>query len=243
MSAEAEKVERLKAILNARAEHKHVPEYADEYKELRKELLANPNMKEALPRFVRTCASLDEFWQYIKEKGLLSYDSRRRFLREEFEKLILSLNASDDGTKREVFFPKGTTHDAYTHIRSILQTATTDLFIVDGYMDATIYRLLSTVPSPRLNVKFLTWNIPSDFTLEAKKFSTQHPHFTIELRKAQDFHDRFIFIDNAKSFLLGASIKDAGNRGFTVLPIEELKIVQFILGYANQVWDTASVIS
>jgi hypothetical protein len=42
------------------------------------------------------------------------------------------------------------------------------------------------------------------------------------------------------SYLLGASIKDAGNKGFTIVPLQEASIVRFILDHADPVWASAT---
>jgi hypothetical protein len=91
-----------------------------------------------------------------------------------------------------------------------------------------------------VNVRILTSKHPADFALEAKKFMKQHPGFSVEIRKTKDFHDRFIFRDQTRCYLLGASIKDAGNKGFTVVPLQEPSIVRFILDHADQVWASAT---
>ena len=89
-------------------------------------------MKEALPRFVRRVHTLGQFLNSVKsEQNLPSYASRRKFVADAFRPLIESI---DDGTRTEgqKFFPKGSDHDAYTHIREILQRASTSLLIIDG---------------------------------------------------------------------------------------------------------------
>ncbi len=55
-----------------------------------------------------------------------------------------------------------------------------------------------------------------------------------------NFHDRFLIVDNNRCYLLGASIKDAGNKGSTVVPLQEPSIVKFILDYGNQAWTLAT---
>jgi hypothetical protein len=93
-----------------------------------------------------------------------------------------------------------------------------------------------------MDVRILTSKCPSDFSLEAKKFAKQHLGFTVEVRATKDFHDRFIILDQTRCYLLGASIKDAGNKGFTVVPLQEPTIVRFILDHANQVWASATLL-
>jgi hypothetical protein len=143
--------------------------------------------------------------------------------------------------EQEAFFAKGSDHDAYIHIRAILQTAKRNLFIIDPYLDGTIYQVLGTLVSAKMTVKILTSKVPSDFVLEARKFVKQHSQFTLELRKTKDFHDRFIILDEAKCYLMGASIKDAGSKGFAIVAIEDPGVVSFILNYAKEVWTSATL--
>ncbi len=143
--------------------------------------------------------------------------------------------------EQEAFFPKGSEHDAYVHIRNILQEAKKALFIIDPYMDSSVFSLLASL-SGRLDVKILTSKVPPDFALEATKFLAQHHSFSMEIRKTKDFHDRFIFVDETTCNLVGASLKDAGARSCTILSISDPRIIMFIYGYATQVWMTASTL-
>jgi hypothetical protein len=211
-----------------------------EYRQVRQELFRRPGLKEALPRFVRTCGDLSQLWHLIKtQEGLASYASRRDYIWKAFRPLLAGVD-DQAGSECEVFFVKGSDHDAYVHIRSILQTSKADLFIIDPYMDGSMYQLLGTLAPATMTVRILTSKYPADFSLETKKFAKQHTGFSIEVRTTKDFHDRFIFLDQTRCYLLGASIKDAGNKGFTVVPLQEASIVQFILAHANQVWTSAT---
>ena len=58
-----------------------------EYEHLRRELLSIPEIASELPRFVRTCRSEGQFWQFIKRKDP-KYDGRREFLWAEFKPLL-----------------------------------------------------------------------------------------------------------------------------------------------------------
>ena len=84
------KVESLKNILISRATGGISEEH--EYTELRRELLFNVRIEEKLPRFVRTCRNLSEFWGFIKPK-FSTYDERRTYLRKEFEPVLAMLES------------------------------------------------------------------------------------------------------------------------------------------------------
>ena len=80
------KVEQLKNILVTRATGGEPPEAENEYQKLRRELIAIPLIKNALPVFVNSCRTVKEFWQFIKPTE--SYAARRELLRLEFHPLL-----------------------------------------------------------------------------------------------------------------------------------------------------------
>jgi hypothetical protein len=102
-----------------------------------------------------------------------------------------------------------------------------------------MYTVLSTL-NGSLQIRILTSKVPNDFSLEGKKFKLQHTSFTLEVRTTKDFHDRFIVIDGKDCYLLGASIKDAGNKSFTIVPLKDSSVVQFFLNHAEDAWNNAA---
>lgn len=83
-----EDVEALKNILVAAATGSGHDD--SEYFRLRHQLVANAAIKDKLPRFVRTCRNLGEFWPYIKEQNS-TYAGRRGYLAEQFDPLLTFL--------------------------------------------------------------------------------------------------------------------------------------------------------
>jgi hypothetical protein len=81
----------------------------------------------------------------------------------------------------QVFLPAGSAHDAYLEIRKIVQSATSEILIVDSYVDGTLWALLTNVPMSA-KIRIMTMQMKGDFGLEAKKFAAQHGS-TIEVRK------------------------------------------------------------
>lgn len=64
-----------------------------EYRRLREMLLRDSLTKAKLPRFVQTCRTLDDFWNFIKPK-FAKYAQRRDFLRDEFGPLLTMLEGA-----------------------------------------------------------------------------------------------------------------------------------------------------
>jgi hypothetical protein len=64
-----------------------------EYKQLREVLLSNKTNNYLLPRFIRTCRDLSQFWSFIQAK-FPTYQERRIYLWEEFSHLFEELELS-----------------------------------------------------------------------------------------------------------------------------------------------------
>ena len=73
----SEQVETLQNLLIARATGEGGD--AVSYQSLRHEIVNNSLLKDIAPRFLRTCRSLGEFWQFIKYE-YASYAERRQFI-------------------------------------------------------------------------------------------------------------------------------------------------------------------
>lgn len=87
-----EKIETIKEILVDCSTGTPIGEYDDQYRRLRIELIADKNVSEVLPGFVRDCRTLKEFWSFIKSKSE-SYSGRTSYLGQEFNPLLNKLEA------------------------------------------------------------------------------------------------------------------------------------------------------
>ncbi len=139
---------------------------------------------------------------------------------------------------RELFFPRGTQHDAYVRIRRILHRAKHTLCIMDPYLDGTVFSIIGDTVAP-LKIELITAKLPSDFALEIQKFEQQHPSAQIQARRTSDFHDRFIVIDKTECWHVGCSIKDAGNKAFMLSKIEDPRNADALLSALCDTWTTA----
>ena len=83
-----EQAEALQNLMISHATGGH--ENNADYVRLRQVLLSNAAVESLLPRFVRTCRNLDQFWQFIKyEHG--TYAERRDLIWSEFNPLLEAL--------------------------------------------------------------------------------------------------------------------------------------------------------
>src|ERR1700733_6178200 len=76
---------------------------------------------------------------------------------------------------QHVFFPAGAVHDAFVHIRSLFKGAMKEIFIIDGYVDSSIFEFLLSTNSPRAcRILTKSQQLPKDFLAETKAFVAQH---------------------------------------------------------------------
>jgi len=76
---------------------------AREFKRARRIVLEDSRAKGAAPKSVRVCRDPDSVWSYIKGlDGLSTYESRRQFLRSEFEPLLSALERFESSPLEEL---------------------------------------------------------------------------------------------------------------------------------------------
>lgn len=134
----------------------------------------------------------------------------------------------------QVFLPAGSQHDAYLEIRSIVQRGTTEIFLVDPYVDHTLWPLLTNLPKA-CKIRVLTEHFKADFVLEGKRFCAQHGA-SVEVRQSANYHDRFIILDGSRCFHLGASIKDAGSKACAISEMHRSEIAGAVIADAQSQW-------
>ncbi|MFC1890596.1 hypothetical protein ACFL4G_12660 [Thermodesulfobacteriota bacterium] len=144
------------------------------------------------------------------------------------------------GSVLELFFPDGSHHDAYIHIREILQSAAEEVDIIDPYIDGSTLILLTACAKPGMQFRLLTSKHPPDLALEAEKWRKQQADNVLEIRTTMEFHDRFIVIDRTQCWHSGASIKDAGNKVFMLSQLEDEDNRVALLQLIQRSWDNGT---
>ena len=84
MASDEELLEKVETFQNLLISYATGGQVTDaEYRSLREQLVAEPQLKEILPRFVPTNRDFNQFWPFIKEKSS-TYKGRRAYLWSEF---------------------------------------------------------------------------------------------------------------------------------------------------------------
>ena len=105
----------------------------------------------------------------------------------------------------KLFFD-GEFYDSYTLIQQIFESASSEIIIIDNYIDRSI---LDRLVVKGKNVKVLIYTNKSACKLideDISKFNSQYGDLNIKYTK--NVHDRYIIIDTIKFYYVGHSLKD-----------------------------------
>ena len=114
-------------------------------------------------------------------------------------------------------FYNGEFYDAYTLIQSIFEKATNEIIIIDNYIDRTILDRL-VVKKKEVRVKIYTSINSKIIGKDINTFNNQYG--LLEVIYTTKVHDRYIIIDQNKLYHLGHSIKDLGNKIFSISELD-----------------------
>ena len=144
-----------------------------------------------------------------------------------FEK-VFDYIASHEASTQKVFFD-GQIYDAFSLISGLIQKATTDIILIDGYVGTGTLDLLSKKQAG-VHVEIYTSQRGCQLTnTEIAAFNTQYPSLCIYYMP--NFHDRFLILDHTVGYHVGASIKDAGKKCFAITLLEDPQIIQDIISH------------
>lgn len=115
-------------------------------------------------------------------------------------------------------YAAGEQYEFYRDLSGLIAEATQEVFIVDAYLDETIFNLyLDKVPAG-VKVRVLTNKVAANVDMVARMFASGKP---LELRSDGGVHDRVVFIGQ-RGWVIGQSIKDAAQKKPTyMIELEE----------------------
>lgn len=135
---------------------------------------------------------------------------------EKFDKVFQYIE--DHAESEQKIFFDGQIYDAFSLIKSIIQKATKEIILIDGYVDVDTLNILAK-KNIGVDAKIYTYASAPLTNRDAANFNAQYP--TLTVKKTQVFHDRFIILDGKTAYHIGASIKDAGKKCFGISVLED----------------------
>ena len=145
-----------------------------------------------------------------------------------FDKVINLINKAD--LPKQVLFFDGQYFDAYDFISSIIRRAKVSICLIDPYCDNRALSFLSN-KNEGVEIKIYKSHKAKLSNLEVDTFRQQYG--CVEIVENDDIHDRFLILDKAECYSLGASLNYAGKKTFVITKIDDAIIINSILERAE----------
>lgn len=133
------------------------------------------------------------------------------------EKILVAIEDKSNKPKQGVFFD-GQIFDAYVFVSDLIRSAKTSIVLIDNYVDDTVLTLLSK-REPGCSATLYTKTVSKQLRLDLTKHNGQYAPIEIQILK--EAHDRFLIIDGAEVYHIGASLKDLGKKWFAFSRFEK----------------------
>ena len=128
---------------------------------------------------------------------------------------------------KAVIFFKGQIWDATSCIEEIIGKAGQSIILIDSYVDKGTLDMLSR---KKAGVAVSIHTTQKNCKLTEKEISTFKSQYgKLEIKFTDEFHDRFLILDNKSLYHIGASIKDAGKKAFEISLNEDEKLLKSLL--------------
>ena len=143
---------------------------------------------------------------------------------------IFSYISSKEENEQKVFF-EGQIFDAFSLIVSLIEKAETSIILIDNYVDVSGTLNILSKKKENVKVEIYTSSRTKLTDQDITKFNSQYGELVLKFN--DNFHDRFLILDNNVLYHIGASIKDAGKKCFGITKIEDEVILNNILSHIN----------
>ena len=108
----------------------------------------------------------------------------------------------------------------------MIAKAKKEIVLIDNYVDVGTLNILAK-KQENVKVRIYTVKKTKLSQVDINNFNQQYPSLDIDY--TEDFHDRFLIIDEAMAYHVGASLKDAGKKCFAINRIEDrAKIIDIL---------------
>ena len=141
---------------------------------------------------------------------------------ERFDAIFKAMDGGDFPPQK-VFF-EGKHYDAYSFARKLIRKAKKSIVLVDNYCDDVTLDILSQKSGGAdVTIATLQKSISRFISRTAvDKFNKQNP--TLSIKAVGSFHDRFLILDGAELYHLGASLKDLGRQYCAITKMDAMFI-------------------
>lgn len=118
---------------------------------------------------------------------------------------------------KEGIFYEGQIFDAWKFATDVVKSAKKSIVLIDNYVDESVLLLLSK-REKGVAATIYTAKISNELQVDIRKFNAQYE--PIDVKVFAKSHDRFLIIDEATVYHIGASLKDLAKKWFAFSRIE-----------------------
>lgn len=170
----------------------------------------------AMRRFLQNNAQIFVELGSIKQH-LIESDLHHKENDQKIERLFTLMDRYKIEEKQGIFF-QGQIFDAYAKFESFIQQAKKEIILIDQYVDLSVLERLSK-KRKGVNVSIYTKAQTPLTAQDIQQFNAQYP--TLVVQHTSKMHDRFLIIDHATIYHIGASLKDLGKKCFAFEILED----------------------
>ena len=116
-----------------------------------------------------------------------------------------------------VVVAEGRVFEYFDELRKVIETAKTEVFFVDPYLDADFVSRYLPYVAEGVSIRLLGGPKKRATLLPAVHLFAQQYRRPVTVRVSDGLHDRYLFIDKANCYLSGASFKDGAKNAPAVL--------------------------
>lgn len=146
----------------------------------------------------------------------------------------------DIPSEDQVSFGAGDVYDFFKALNKVVKSAEKSLFIIDPYLDISVFDHYLNSRQNEVVVRLLTNNNAKSLFPAAEKYNAQHGQI-LEIRQSNLIHDRLVFVDYYVCWLIGQSVKDAAKAKPTYLVEAPPDIVSAKLANYEEIWSNSNL--
>jgi len=138
-------------------------------------------------------------------------------------------------------FRAGEVYDIFRALNKVIESAEKSIFIIDPYLDDTVFNHYLTSRKPEVTVRLLLSKNANQIKPATEKYIKQFGN-VLEVKKTRAVHDRVIFIDGYVCWVLGQSLSHAAQGKPTYLAPLSPDVIPAKLEEYDRIWSEANEI-
>ena len=150
---------------------------------------------------------------------VIKHDEDIKLLQESFNKF------EEKKKDNEIYF-NGQIYDAYSKIIDILKEAHDSIIIIDNYADKNVLDMVRTL---KIDVTIICKNNGLLKQMDINKYQKQYNNLKIVYNN--NFHDRYIILDQKEIYHCGASLNYVGSKTFSINKLEDIIVKNSLMKY------------